>query len=41
MVHQKELDGEKKRSYVVKDFSIPSDAKIKEITGINGIIKSY
>ena len=41
LVHRDELDGEKRRSMVVKNFSLPDDNKIKEITGINGVIKTY
>lgn len=41
LVHQDKLDNENRRSLVVKNFNVPDDTKIKEITGINGVIKTY
>lgn len=42
LVHEDELTGENKLSLITKDFSIPSDADIKSITGVTtGTIETY
>lgn len=41
LVHEDELTGEGKLALIVKDISIPNADNIKEITGIQGNIKTY
>lgn len=41
LVAESELSKDNRLSLVQKDMTIPSDANIKTITGVNGTIKSY
>lgn len=41
LTHEDNLDSEKKRTFVLKNFIIPSVSDIQDITGVNGTITTY